>query len=50
MGVILLLFVLVVGVLYFRLHALPEPFAHCSSRSSVCWLSWPCLHTCIFSG
>lgn len=28
MGVILLLFVLMVGVLYFRLHALPERFAH----------------------
>ena len=28
MGIILLLFVLMVGVLYFRLHALPERFAH----------------------
>jgi hypothetical protein len=28
MGVILLLFMLMVGVLYFRLHALPERFAH----------------------
>ena len=28
MGVILLLFVVMVGVLYFRLHALPERFAH----------------------
>jgi len=28
MAVILLLFVLMVGVLYFRLHALPERFAH----------------------
>ena len=28
MGVILLLFVLMAGVLYFRLHALPERFAH----------------------
>ena len=28
MGVILLLFVLMVGVLYFRLHALPDRFAH----------------------
>src|SRR6516164_847346 len=28
MGVILLLFVFMLGVLYFRLHALPERFAH----------------------
>src|SRR6516162_9358673 len=28
MAIILLLFVLMVGVLYFRLHALPERFAH----------------------
>jgi len=28
MGVILLLFVFMIGVLYFRLHALPERFAH----------------------
>ena len=28
MAIILLLFVLMVGVLYFRLHALPEGFAH----------------------
>jgi hypothetical protein len=28
MGTILLLFVLMIGVLYFRLHALPERFAH----------------------
>jgi len=28
MGVILLLFVLMIGLLYFRLHALPEQFAH----------------------
>jgi hypothetical protein len=28
MGVILLLFMLMVGILYFRLHALPERFAH----------------------
>ena len=28
MGIILLLFVLMVGVLYFRLHSLPEGFAH----------------------
>jgi hypothetical protein len=28
MGVILLLFVLMVGILYFRLHALPDRFAH----------------------
>ena len=28
MGLILLLFVLMLGVLYFRLHALPERFAH----------------------
>src|SRR5262245_62354671 len=28
MGAILVLFVLVVGILYFRLHALPERFAH----------------------
>ena len=27
-GIILVLFVLMVGVLYFRLHALPERFAH----------------------
>ena len=28
MGIFLLLFVLAVGILYFRLHALPERFAH----------------------
>jgi hypothetical protein len=28
MAVVLLLFVLMVGILYFRLHALPERFAH----------------------
>ena len=28
MGIILVLFVLMIGVLYFRLHALPERFAH----------------------
>src|SRR6516164_4446213 len=28
MGLILLLFVLTLGILYFRLHALPERFAH----------------------
>jgi hypothetical protein len=28
MSVILLLFVLMVGVMYFRLHALPDRFAH----------------------
>jgi hypothetical protein len=28
MGVILVLFVLMIGILYFRLHALPDRFAH----------------------
>ena len=52
MGIILLLFVLMVGVLYFQLHALPERFAYKKVQFEiVCVLALLAMftHTCVFS-
>ena len=52
MSIFLLLFVLAVGILYFRLHALPERFAHNKMQFEiVCVLALLAMfNTCIFSG
>ena len=48
MGIILLLFLLMVGVLYFRLHALPERFAHKKVQFEIAWCvsAFSHVHTC----
>ena len=54
MAVFLVGAVLAVGLLFLRLHTLPERIAHkstsCSSRSSLCWACWPSSRTCTSSG